>query len=75
MSGYVPEQDSQIMSSTFYVLPLAATLVPYGTLFTSPSYPQALYPDCSIIVDSGFSFTHVIPIMRGQILWGGVRRY
>jgi actin-related protein 6 len=27
-----------------------------------------------LIVDSGFSFTHVIPIINGQILWKSVRR-
>lgn len=27
------------------------------------------------MIDSGFSFTHVVPIMRGAILSAGVRRF
>ena len=27
-----------------------------------------------LIVDSGFSFTHVVPLMGGKVLWKGVRR-
>ncbi|KIJ54052.1 hypothetical protein M422DRAFT_775294 [Sphaerobolus stellatus SS14] len=47
----------------------AAALAPHGNLF-----PGGPYPDCSIIIDSGFSFTHVIPMMHNSILWNGVRR-
>ncbi|KAJ8079909.1 Actin- protein 6 [Marasmius tenuissimus] len=48
-----------------------ASLVPYGSLFSVPRLPQ---PECLIIVDSGFSFTHVIPIMGGNIVWNAVKR-
>jgi actin-related protein 6 len=27
-----------------------------------------------IIIDSGFSFTHVIPIMQGEVVWSAVKR-
>ncbi|KAF8495084.1 actin family [Gautieria morchelliformis] len=53
----------------------AASLAPYGSLFSPSDNPPYLsYPECSLIVDSGFSFTHVIPIMQGSIVWSGVRR-
>jgi actin-related protein len=49
----------------------AAALIPYGTLFSQ----QALSPpECMIVVDSGFSFTHVVPIMEGQVVWHAVKR-
>ncbi|KAK7462277.1 Actin-related protein 6 [Stygiomarasmius scandens] len=48
-----------------------ASLIPFGTLFDTPSQPP---PECMVIVDSGFSFTHVIPILGGNIIWGAVKR-
>jgi hypothetical protein len=27
-----------------------------------------------LIVDSGFSFTHVVPLMEGKIVWNAVKR-
>ncbi|ELU38586.1 actin-like protein ARP6 [Rhizoctonia solani AG-1 IA] len=61
-----------------YILNLAcsaAILCPYGDIF-NPG-PQ---PECAIIVDSGFSFTHVIPVtndnsgLPASIQWPSVRR-
>ncbi|KAL6303887.1 actin-like protein Arp6 [Sparassis latifolia] len=48
-----------------------ASLIPHGTLFAGPSLEP---PECMIIVDSGFSFTHVVPIMNGSVLWNAVKR-
>ncbi|THH10060.1 hypothetical protein EW146_g8492 [Bondarzewia mesenterica] len=48
-----------------------ASLVPRGQLFSNPSLPQ---PECVLIVDSGFSFTHIVPIMDGAVLWHAVKR-
>lgn len=31
-------------------------------------------PDCALVVDSGFSFTHVVPYYGGRAVRGGVRR-
>ncbi|GJJ13484.1 hypothetical protein Clacol_007738 [Clathrus columnatus] len=64
----------QSQDEEFIPLLLATALAPYGSLFASPQHLNVPYPECSIVVDSGFSFTHVVPIMQGQILWGGVRR-
>lgn len=50
----------------------AASLIPHGTLFTTPSLPSP--PDCMIVVDSGFSFTHVVPILSGAVVWSAVQR-
>ncbi|EIN12805.1 actin-like protein ARP6 [Punctularia strigosozonata HHB-11173 SS5] len=49
-----------------------ASLIPYGTMFKSPEYPHA--PECMIIVDAGFSFTHVVPLMNGSVVWNAVQR-
>ncbi|PFH51208.1 hypothetical protein AMATHDRAFT_75070 [Amanita thiersii Skay4041] len=48
-----------------------ASLIPYGDLFSRPGSPQ---PECMLLVDSGFSFTHVVPILDGQIVWNAVKR-
>ncbi|KAL0574881.1 Actin-related protein 6, partial [Marasmius crinis-equi] len=48
-----------------------ASLIPYGYLFSVPRLPQ---PECMMVVDSGFSFTHVVPIMNGNIVWDAVKR-
>ncbi|KAK7046506.1 actin-related protein Arp6 [Favolaschia claudopus] len=45
-----------------------ASLIPHGSLFGLPP------PECMIIVDSGFSFTHVVPVMEGKVVWSAVKR-
>lgn len=51
---------------------IAASLIPHGDLFAREGYGP---PDCMLLVDSGFSFTHVVPIMNASILWNAVTRY
>jgi len=46
-------------------------MIPHGTLFAQPDLPPA---ECMIVVDSGFSFTHVVPILSGQVVWNAVKR-
>ncbi|KAF8182292.1 actin-related protein Arp6 [Pholiota molesta] len=48
-----------------------ASLIPYGQLFSQPGLPPA---QCTIVIDSGFSFTHVVPMIDGQIVWNAVKR-
>ncbi|KAJ7624808.1 actin-domain-containing protein [Roridomyces roridus] len=48
-----------------------ASLIPHGSLFNHPGLPT---PECMLIVDSGFSFTHVVPLMEGKIVWHAVKR-
>ncbi|KAF8193221.1 actin-like protein ARP6 [Mycena galopus ATCC 62051] len=48
-----------------------ASLIPYGTLFAQPGLPS---PECMLVVDSGFSFTHVVPLMEGKVVWNAVKR-
>jgi actin-related protein 6 len=48
-----------------------ASLIPYGHLFSQPNLPPA---ECTIVVDSGFSFTHVVPMIDGKIVWNAVKR-
>ena len=53
----------------FLSLAPAASLVPRGRLFSNVPHPE-----CVLIVDSGFSFTHIVPIMDGAVLWYAVKR-
>jgi actin-related protein 6 len=50
----------------------AAPLLQYGDLFEQGSLPA---PECFLIVDSGFSFTHIVPVMRGVMVLAGIHRY
>lgn len=57
--------------SVLLSVPLAASLIPYGGLFAEPGLPPA---ECMLLVDSGFSYTHVVPILQGNIVWKAVKR-
>ncbi|KAF5311711.1 hypothetical protein D9611_009471 [Ephemerocybe angulata] len=48
-----------------------ASIISYGSLFSHSSLSP---PECMIVVDSGFSFTHVVPIMEGKVIWEAVKR-
>ncbi|KAJ7633827.1 actin-domain-containing protein, partial [Mycena polygramma] len=48
-----------------------ASLIQHGTLFDQSGLPA---PECLLIVDSGFSFTHVVPVMEGNVVWSAVKR-
>ncbi|KIR35961.1 actin-like protein ARP6 [Cryptococcus deuterogattii MMRL2647] len=48
-----------------------AALIPYGGLYESE---QGIPPQCTIVVDAGYSYTHVVPIRDGQIIWEHVKR-
>lgn len=48
----------------------AAALIPYGGLFGDEAPP-----DCMILVDGGYSHTHVVPLRDGQVIWEHVKRY
>jgi actin-related protein len=50
----------------------AAALIPHGQLFSVPGLPK---PECMLVVDAGFSFTHIVPIMGGVVLWSAVKRF
>lgn len=50
---------------------LAAALVPYGGLFEIPGSPNA---PCSILIDVGYSYSHVTPVVDGKVVWSGIRR-
>ena len=45
-------------------------LVPWG----ADSAVEGEAPECVLVVDAGFSFTHVVPVVRGSIVNAGVRR-
>jgi len=45
--------------------------MPFGNLFAEPGLPTA---ECIIVIDSGFSFTHVVPLLSGRIVWNAVKR-
>ncbi|KAN0074661.1 Actin family [Tylopilus felleus] len=48
-----------------------AAMIPYGSLFAAEGLNT---PECALIVDSGFSFTHVVPLINHQIQWYAVKR-
>ena len=50
---------------------VAASLIPFGALYKRDKLPA---PECMLVVDSGFSFTHVVPMVVGEIVWDAVRR-
>ncbi|KAH8113486.1 actin-like protein ARP6 [Phellopilus nigrolimitatus] len=50
-----------------------ASLMPYGSLFRTEETNNPP-PECMLIVDSGFSFTHIVPLVNGQVTWKSVRR-
>jgi len=59
-------------------LSTAASLIPHGSLFTAPhrtpdgdSPPP---PECVLVIDCGFSFTHIVPLISGSIVWNAVKR-
>jgi actin-related protein 6 len=31
--------------------------------------------ECVLVVDCGFSFTHVTPVVNGRVIWSAVKRY
>ncbi|GAA5982302.1 hypothetical protein JCM5350_006134 [Sporobolomyces pararoseus] len=47
--------------------------IPYG-LDARFGSPQVHPPECCLVIDAGFSFTHVVPILRGSIISSGVKR-
>ncbi|GAA5912910.1 hypothetical protein JCM8208_002079 [Rhodotorula glutinis] len=52
----------------------APALVPYGAdARGDPHYPTPP-PECVLVVDAGFSFTHVVPVLRGAIVTHAARR-
>ncbi|TBU45521.1 actin-like protein ARP6 [Dichomitus squalens] len=48
-----------------------ASLILYGQLFAQSNSPT---PECLLVVDSGFSFTHVVPLLNGEVVWEAVKR-
>jgi len=48
-----------------------AAMIPYGSLFAAEGLNA---PECAVILDSGFSFTHVVPLINHQIQWHAVKR-
>lgn len=49
----------------------AAAVVPYGGLFSND---RDIPPPCCIMLDVGYSASHVIPVRDGQIVWEHVKR-
>jgi len=54
-----------------YFCSTPAALIPHGQLFSALGLPN---PECMLVVDAGFSFTHIVPIMEGAVLWSAVKR-
>lgn len=52
-------------------LTTAASLIPYGGMFSNET---DIPPECMIVIDVGYSFTHVVPIQGGEVVWEHVKR-
>ena len=37
-------------------------------------YDDGALPDCVLVVDTGYSFSHITPLLSGQVQWSAVRR-
>ncbi|GLB38716.1 putative actin family protein [Lyophyllum shimeji] len=48
-----------------------ASLIPHGTISKEPRLPK---PECIVVIDSGFSYTHVVPLLNGNVMWSAVKR-
>ncbi|KZV77066.1 actin-like protein ARP6 [Peniophora sp. CONT] len=48
-----------------------AALIPHSSLFKVRGLPS---PECVVVIDSGFSYTHVVPLINGIIQWPAVKR-
>ena len=56
-----------------------AALVPYGNLPASDQdvdgpYDQGALPRAVLVVDAGYSFTHIVPVLAGAVQWDAVQR-
>lgn len=40
----------------------------------APSQSESLHRLCALVVDSGFSFTHVMPVYQGRMMQDAVKR-
>ena len=67
-----PYHSESLIELIYCDVGIAAALIPYGSVFTNEG---GVPPECMVIVDSGYSFTHAIPILNGRVMWNGVRRY
>lgn len=61
------------------ILYSAAMFVPYLDLPASDQdvdgpYDDGALPDCVLVVDTGYSFSHITPLLSGQVQWSAVRR-
>jgi actin-related protein 6 len=45
----------------------------YGDVGTNPDMPSPV-SECTLVIDSGFSATHVLPVVLGEVYWPAVRR-
>lgn len=52
----------------------AASLSAYHSSVTGSMQQQQQQPECVLVVDSGFSFTHVIPYYRGKAVREAIKR-
>lgn len=46
--------------------------MPFGGLFEDET---GVTPECTILIDMGYSYTHVVPVRAGEVLWDHVKRY
>ena len=57
-----------------------AGFIPYLDLPASDqdvdgAYDQGDLAECVLVVDIGYSFTHIVPVVQGTVQWHAIRRY
>ena len=40
----------------------------------APADAKGNMPECIVVIDSGFSFTNIVPMLNGEVVWSAVRR-
>ncbi|KAJ3043539.1 Actin- protein 6, partial [Rhizophlyctis rosea] len=45
-----------------------------SSYYTNDPPPVTMVPECALVVDSGYSFTHVVPVLRRKPIWKSVKR-
>ncbi|KAH8914838.1 actin-domain-containing protein [Atractiella rhizophila] len=41
---------------------------------TAASQQDIIVPECALVIDAGYSFTHIVPVVQGRVVGRGVRR-
>ncbi|KAJ3186285.1 Actin- protein 6 [Gaertneriomyces sp. JEL0708] len=66
----IQQQYDEIIFEEFSFAAYNRSCAPFLCSFAGPPASS----ECTLVVDSGYSFTHIVPICNGQVIWKAVRR-